>query len=286
MKLIAKLRAYGALVMFSHSIFSLPFAVIAMLWAALGLPHARTIFWILVALLGARNGANAFNRIADVKIDAANPRTAARPLQRGSVKLWEAWALTLVCFALAALAAWMLAPICLLLLPVAVAGFVLYSYAKRVTWLCHFLLGACCGGAPLGAWLAVTGRFSITALLLAGCVCLWVAGFDIIYATQDIAVDCEQGLHSLPARFGKAAAMNVALLCHSAAVGAMLLLYFYAARGGFYLIGVLLCAGLLVWQNIAARININTEFAAYKLNQAMSGVFLVFSLADFFFMWR
>jgi len=183
---LKKLKSYGELVMFSHTLFSLPFALIAMIWAANGLPSGVTIFWILIALAGARNGANALNRIVDKDIDKKNPRTANRHLPKGLVKDYEVWVIVSLCFLIFVFAAYKLNPLCFMLSPVALFLFIIYSYTKRFTWICHIILGITCGGAPVGAWIAVTGNFALTPIILGAIVTLWVAGFDIIYATQDI----------------------------------------------------------------------------------------------------
>ncbi len=161
--ILTRLRRYGELTLFSHTLFSLPFGLLAMIWAADGLPPLKTFFWILLALVGARNGANAFNRIADLALDKKNPRTSGRPLADGRVSMTEAVILTLLCFGLLVLSAAMLNPLCLGLCPLAIGIFLFYSYTKRFTWLCHFVLGAACGGAPLGAWMAVRGMTTSTA---------------------------------------------------------------------------------------------------------------------------
>ena len=279
-----KLGNYSRLVMFSHTIFSLPFGLIAMLWAYGGIPPLRLFALILAALVLARNGANAFNRVADRKIDAKNDRTAARPMQTGDVKLYEAWIIVIVCLGGFALCAWFLNPMCLALLPLAVFIFAFYSYTKRFTWLCHFVLGLACGGAPVGAWVAVTGGLTLTPLALGGAMMFWVAGFDIIYATQDIEFDRREGLHSIPARFGLEGALKIAALSHLAAVFCLLAVSALRPQGILYFAGILAVSCLLIYEHRAIRPSNRRKmtFVVYSMNQIVGVTFFLFALLDFF----
>lgn len=282
--LAGRLRRYGELVLFSHTLFSLPFGLLSMLWAADGLPSLSDFFWILLALVGARNGANAFNRIADLAFDKKNPRTSGRPLADGRVTLAEAVTLTVLCFALLALSASMLGPLCLALSPLAVALFLLYSYSKRFTWLCHFILGLCCGGAPVGAAIAVQGRFSLVPFILGGAVCFWVAGFDILYALQDIDFDRKEGLRSIPARFGVRPALLLSAGCHLLALLLLAALPLFRPAGGFYYFGLLAAALLLLLEHLDVD-PANPDrmrFQSYHINQMVSVVFFLFALLDLF----
>jgi 4-hydroxybenzoate polyprenyltransferase len=197
----AKLWTYGELVMFSHTLFSLPFALIAMFLAAEGLPSFHVFLWSMVALFAGRNGANSLNRWVDASFDAKNPRTKGRHIPSGKVKAREALAIAIACFALFVFAAAQLNRLCLILSPVALLLFIAYSYTKRFTWLCHLVLGITCAGAPVGAWLAVTGSFHYIPILFAVAVTLWIAGFDIIYGTQDFDFDRREDSSPYP-RFG------------------------------------------------------------------------------------
>lgn len=279
-----KLKKYGELVMFSHTVFSLPFGLIAMLWAAGGIPDLRIFLWILVALFGARNGANAFNRIADKDIDIKNERTKDRHLSTGKVKVYEAYGITILCFLLMAFAAYMLNLTCLILLPFAIGIFIFYSYSKRLTWVCHFILGTACGGAPVGAWLAVTGKIELIPLMLGAAVCFWIAGFDIIYATQDIEFDRREGLHSVPARFGLQGALWIARSSHLMCILFLLAIYFIMPRGVFFLIGIIISAILLLIEhyNVSPENKNKMIFASYHINQVLSIVFFMFAMVDFF----
>lgn len=282
---LKRLQSYGKLVMFSHTIFSLPFGLIAMIWAAEGIPSLRTFVYILIALVCARNAANAFNRIADRKIDAKNDRTADRPLPRGKVDLKEAWAITIFCFAALAFCAWQLNMLCLALLPLAIFIFVFYSYTKRFTWLCHFILGLACGGAPVGAWAAVTGSLEFLPFALGGAVCFWVAGFDIIYATQDIEFDRREGLQSIPARFGLNGALWIARFSHAAAIGCLLFIFLLQPVGVLYFLGVAVVAVLLIIEHMSIRPKNRKKmnFVTYNMNQIVSVTFFIFAMLDFIY---
>lgn len=281
---LQKIKTYGNLVMFSHTIFSLPFALISMLIAADGMPQLSVFFWIAVAFLGARTGANAVNRLIDKDIDAKNPRTADRHMPRGLVKSYEVVAITAVSFLLLALAAYMLNPLCLMLLPVAIFLFLLYSYTKRFTWTCHIVLGIISGGAPVGAWIAVTGKFAWLPFVLGAANALWVSGFDIIYGSQDVDFDRKEGLYSIPSVFGVENALLISRLFHAAAVAILVYVYFAADMSWIYLIGLVIVSWLLYKEHtMVSPTNLtNVNIASYSINQLVSIVFLLFSAADIF----
>jgi len=281
---LKKLKSYGELVMFSHTLFSLPFALIAMIWAAGGLPSAATIFWILIALAGARNGANAINRVIDKDIDKKNPRTANRHMPKGLIKDFEVWAIVILCFIIFIFASYMLNPLCFYLSPVALFLFVIYSYTKRFTWICHIILGITCGGAPVGAWLAVTGKLALAPIILGAVVTLWVAGFDIIYATQDIEFDRKLGLFSIPAKFGLSGALYISAFFHFIMILLLISLYFIMHSGFIYLIGIFISAILLTLEhNIVSPTNEKTmKIASYHINQVVSVLIFVFTVLDVF----
>ncbi len=283
---LQKIKTYGNLVMFSHTIFSLPFALISMLIAADGMPHFSVFFWIAVAFLGARTGANAINRLVDKDIDAKNPRTANRHMPRGIVKNYEVVIITTVSFLFLAVASYMLNPLCFMLLPVAIFLFLLYSYTKRFTWACHIVLGVISGGAPVGAWIAVTGSFAWTPFILGAANALWVSGFDIIYGSQDVDFDREEGLYSIPAVFGVKNALLISRLFHSTTVIILVCIYFIANMSWLYLTGVGAVAWLLYKEHtMVSPTNLtNVNIASYNINQLVSIVFLIFSSADILFM--
>lgn len=216
---LSRLRVVLAMIKFEHTLFALPFAFMGMLLAARGWPPWRTVGWIVVAMVGARSAAMGWNRLVDRRIDAANPRTAGRALPAGQVTPAFVAGFVAASAALLVLAAWRLNPLALALSPVALAVLLLYSYTKRFTWASHLVLGLALAGAPLGAWIAVRGDLALPPLLLAGAVLLWVAGFDILYALQDLDFDRRSGLFSLPARFGVRGALWVSALLHAAMLG-------------------------------------------------------------------
>ncbi|SHM59287.1 4-hydroxybenzoate polyprenyltransferase [Caldanaerovirga acetigignens] len=279
-----RLKTYGELVMFSHTLFSLPFSLIAMFWAAGGLPPARVFFWIMVALLGARNGANALNRLVDKDIDAKNPRTAGRHIPRGIVREYEAFLIVIFCFAILVLAAFNLNPLCVKLLPVAIFLFVIYSYTKRFTWLCHVILGLACGGAPVGAWIAVTGKIEWPALVLGAAVMFWVAGFDIIYGCQDVDFDTSYGLHSIPVKFGLRNALKISSVFHAISVGLLFYLYFLMGMGYLYLTGLFVISCFLYAEHkLVSPQNLkHVTIASYDINRIVSVAFFIFSFLDIF----
>ncbi|WP_106769826.1 UbiA-like polyprenyltransferase [Paenibacillus faecalis] len=283
-KLTHKTRMFGELVMFSHTLFSLPFALISMVWAAGGIPAGRVLLWSLIALVAARNGANAFNRLVDWKFDAANPRTAHRHLPRKLLQKSEVAIFVAVNFAVFIFAAGMLNPLCLWLSPVAIALICSYSYTKRFTWLCHLYLGFTIASAPIGAWFAVTGEFAFTPFVLGTIVMLWIGGFDIIYATQDIDFDRDSGLWSVPSVFGLDEGLFIARGLHTIMVLLLFSLYFIMGLGWLYLIGILISSVLLAVEHniIKPSSRKRMKIASYNLNQVISMVILLFTMTDYF----
>ncbi len=277
-----KIKAYAGLVMFSHTLFSIPFGIIAMLIAADGFPPLGQTAWILVALISARTAANALNRLVDKDIDAKNPRTAGRHMPRGAVGTGEVIVLVAVCLVILIVSAFVLGPVCVGLLPVPLFLFFIYSFTKRFTWLCHLILGAACACAPVGAWIAVTGEIGVTSLLLGAAVMFWVAGFDIIYGAQDVVFDREEALHSIPAAFGVKNALIISTGFHLVAAALLIYTGFLAGLGLIYFIGVGLVAALLVYEHaIVSPTNLkNVTIASYSINQIVSTIFLLFSGAD------
>ncbi len=245
--------AYLSLVTFAHTIFALPFALLSAVLAAGGLPPLRTVFWVLVAMVGARSAAMSFNRIVDRDVDARNPRTARREIPAGVVSVAGASLFCAGSAALLVVSAWQLNPLCLALSPVALAVVLGYSFAKRVTWASHLLLGLALALAPVGAWIAVTGRLALVPVLLGLAVVFWVGGFDVIYSLQDEAFDLEAGLRSIPAAFGPRRALLWAALFHAATL-ALLYAVFVAARGGvLFGLGVAAAGLFLVRQHALVR---------------------------------
>jgi 4-hydroxybenzoate polyprenyltransferase len=248
------IRTTLEMIKIEHTLFALPFALLGAVLAARGLPGVRQLLWITVAMVGARSAAMAFNRIADHRYDAANPRTRGRAIPAGLLSLKFAWAFTIVSAALFFVAAAMLNRLTLLLAPVALASVLLYSYTKRFTSLSHLALGWCLAIAPTGAWIAVRGAIdSPVPLLLSLVVLLWTAGFDVLYACQDYDFDRRAGLRSIPARVGICRALLISRLLHAGAFAALVALYVAATPGALALVGVVATGALLVYQHALVR---------------------------------
>ena len=261
-----------------HTLFALPFAFLGAVLAANGLPTVRQILWIIIAMVGARSAAMAFNRVADRNIDARNPRTATRALPAGLLSVGFVWAFTLVSAAVFLFAAAMLNRLTLLLAPVALASVLLYSFTKRWTQFSHLVLGWCLSIAPTGAWIAVRGNIgSAIPLLLSLVVLLWTAGFDVLYACQDYDFDRREGLRSIPARVGISRALWIARALHAGAFLALVWLYILTGLGPLAFAGVLATGALLVYQHRLVRADdlgrLNAAF--FTTNAFVSVILLV-----------
>ena len=251
---VRQVKTVLAMIKFEHTIFALPFAFLGMILAAGGWPSWRIVGWIVVAMVGARSAAMGFNRLVDREIDAANPRTADRALPAGQVSASFVAAFIISSVALFLVAAWRLNPLALALAPGILVVLFGYSYTKRFTAGSHLVLGLALGLAPLGAWIAVTGAFAPTPLVLTGVVLLWVAGFDVLYALQDLEHDRAVGLYSIPARVGETAALWISGLFHLAMLGLLVWLpRLYPGLGPIYWLGVAGCAALLAYQHAIVR---------------------------------
>jgi 4-hydroxybenzoate polyprenyltransferase len=254
---VHQIRTVLEMIKIEHTLFALPFAFLGMLLAAGGWPSWRTVLWIVVAMVGARSAAMAFNRLVDRRIDAANPRTASRALPAGLVTPVAVAAFIAVSAGLLVLAAWRLNPLALALSPLALGILFLYSYTKRFTWAAHLVLGLSLAGAPLGAWIAVRGDVQATPLLLAGVVITWTAGFDILYALQDLDFDRRTGLFSIPARFGVAGALWISGALHALTLTLLALLpRVYPGPpllGAAYWVGWAGCLLLIAYQHWVVR---------------------------------
>lgn len=270
------LRETLSLVRFSHTLFALPFALTGMLLAAHGLPGPATIGWILAAMVGARTAAMSFNRLIDRHFDAANPRTAERALPAGRLTPLYVWGVFGVSLLLLLVAAWQLNPLTLKLAPLAIVILCGYSLTKRFTSWTHLVLGLSLSGAPLGAWIAVRGSVELLPFLLSAAVLFWTAGFDVVYALQDVDFDRRARLHSLPARLGPAAALRLARWSHLMAV------VFLAATGGVarlglpYFLGTALAAGLLAYEHaiVSPEDPIKLQIAFFRVNVAVALILL------------
>jgi 4-hydroxybenzoate polyprenyltransferase len=243
------------MIKFEHTLFALPFAFLGMVLAAEGWPSLSTVFWIVVAMVGARSAAMGWNRLVDREIDAANPRTATRALPAGAVQPAAVALFVAASAALLVLAAWRLNPLALALSPVALAVLFLYSYTKRFTWASHLVLGLALSGAPLGAWIAVRGDVAWTPGILAAAVLLWVAGFDVLYALQDLDFDRSAGLHSIPARFGVAGSLWLSAALHAGTLALLATLpwVYPPGLGPWYAAGWLGGLALVAWQHWVVR---------------------------------
>jgi 4-hydroxybenzoate polyprenyltransferase len=233
-----------------HSVLALPFAFMGAMLAARGWPGGRTAFWILVAMVGARSAAMAFNRLADADIDALNPRTADRSLPRGKVSRRATIIFIIVSSLVFMGAAAQLNLVCLALSPLALAVVLGYSLTKRFTWVTHLILGLGLAISPAAGWLAVRGDLSPAVLVLSGAVLFWVAGFDILYALQDEEFDRQAGLFSLPARVGPTWSRRLAACCHFAAAAGFALTGRLAGLGPIYAGAVIISAVLLLVQHL------------------------------------
>lgn len=283
-KIVHRIKLYGELVMFSHTLFSLPFAVISMIWAADGLPSGRIMLWGLIALVAARNGANAFNRVVDRVFDAQNPRTAHRHLPRMLLGEREVLLFVVVNYAIFIVAAGMLNPLCLILSPVAIFLISSYSYTKRFTYMSHLYLGFTIASAPIGAWFAVTGEFAFLPFILGTVVMLWIAGFDIIYGSQDIEFDREHKLWSVPSIFGLKNGLRIAAGLHSIMVLLLISLIPIQQLGWLYMLGLVISILLLMAEHRIIKPSNRKvmKVASYNLNQVISMTILLFTMADFF----
>jgi 4-hydroxybenzoate polyprenyltransferase len=275
-------RLFASLVKVEHTVFALPFAYIGAFLAIDGVPSGHDLFWITIAMVGARSLAMALNRLIDAGIDARNPRTAGRELPRGALRPWQVLAFSVTSLAVFLVAVFQLAPIVRWLWPIPVAAFVLYPYLKRVHWISHLWLGAVDGLAPVGAWVAITGHFAWEAWALGAAVALWVAGFDLFYALFDLEVDRAQGLHSFPARFGVRATFWGARVCHAATVAFLALAGLGLTVGVLYWLGVVAVAALLLYEHslISPRDRSRLDMAFFTMNGVISVTFFAFVLAD------
>jgi 4-hydroxybenzoate polyprenyltransferase len=254
--LASRLRTYASFVRFSHSVFALPFAFAGALLAlrTVGWQNGpRTLLWVIVAMVGARSAAMGFNRLADARMDALNPRTANRELPRGAMTRTEATAFIVVSSAVFIYAAWQLNPICFALSPVALGIVFWYSLAKRYTTWTQFFLGLAMAVAPVGGWLAAGGRAGSEPWLLAIAIGTWVGGFDVLYACQDLEFDRAHGLRSIPVRFGVPASLAISRAMHVIAILCLVALAAVAPLGPVYLVGVAAVAALLAYEQSLVR---------------------------------
>jgi len=270
------------MIKFEHTIFALPFAFIGALLARKGLPTAWQLTWIALAMIGGRSAAMTFNRIADVRYDWSNPRTRKRALPQGTLSMGFAVVFTIVMSLLFVFAAWQLNWLCFYLSFPMLAILLLYSYTKRFTSLSYAVLGFAVGCAPLAAWLAIDGEFAWPPVFLSGAVMFWVAGFDLIYALQDVEFDRKAKLFSLPSRYGVAPALRVSSVFHGATVILLIETAVITNLGWMAYAGIAAVAGILYWEHRLvtpddlSRINV----AFFNLNGYVSILLLLTFAGD------
>ena len=273
---------FARLVKFEHTVFALPFAYVGAFLAVGGVPSAHDLVWITVAMVAARSLAMGLNRLIDAGLDARNPRTARRELPAGLLSPVHVGLFCAASLAVFLVAVYQLDPLVHWLWPIPVAGFVLYPYLKRYTWLCHLWLGVVDGLAPVGAWVAITGRLPWQAWALGGAVALWVAGFDLFYSLLDLEIDRAQGLASIAVRFGERGAFRAARAFHLGTVALLVAAGLGLDVGVLYWLGIAAVAGLLAYEHSLVRPGdlrrLDTAF--FTMNGVISVAFFLFVLAD------
>jgi 4-hydroxybenzoate polyprenyltransferase len=274
---MSRIATYFSFVRFSHSVFALPFALTGALLAWREQPFSWVqVAWIVVCMVSARSAGMGFNRLVDARFDALNPRTAMRELPRGAMSRGEAAIFVAVSAIVFVFASSRLSPLCLALSPVALAIVFWYSLAKRVTTYTQLFLGLALAVAPVGGWIAAGGRGGVEPWLLGLAIGLWVGGFDILYACQDVDFDRGHGLRSIPARFGIAAAIRLSRLMHGGAIVAMAALWRGAHLPSFYLVGVVIVAVLLFYeQSLVSDSDLSQVKKAFDLNGWVGIVYFV-----------
>jgi 4-hydroxybenzoate polyprenyltransferase len=282
MSAVALPRRFASLVKIEHTVFALPFAYIGALLCRNDIPSAHDLVWITVAMVGARSLAMSVNRLVDAEIDARNPRTATRELPSGLLSRAQVIGFCALALALYLVACFQLEPIVRWLAPIPIVGFVVYPYLKRFTWLSHFWLGAVDGLAPLGGWVAITGRLPWEAWALGAAVAVWIAGFDLFYSLFDREVDLAQGLQSVSARFGVEGAFRGARLLHVATVALLVAVGLGLHLGWLYWLGVAAVALLLAYEHSLVRPGDlrRLDAAFFSVNGVVSVVFFAFVLAE------
>jgi len=279
---LGKIRIFLEMIKFSHTVFALPFAFTGAVLAARGLPTLAQAFWILMAMVGARTAAMGMNRVIDAEIDARNPRTAGRAIPAGLIGRGTVVVFIVLSILLMLYAAHRLNPLCLYFSPVALFFLILYSYCKRFTALAHVVLGVCLAAAPLGAWIAIRGTVELPAVLLGLAVLFWVAGFDILYALQDLEFDRASGLHSIPSRLGVNGSLWTARLFHLAMVALLAGLGVAAGLGAWFLAGFAVCCAMLLYEHWLLRGGdlSRLDAAFFAMNGYISITLFVATLVD------
>lgn len=281
-KTFAKVGIFLEMIKFTHTIFALPFAFTGALLAAGGFPSLRQTIWIILAMVGARTAAMAMNRLIDAEIDARNPRTAVRAIPAGLIGKGLTFIFIIASVALLLFSAYMLNPLCLTLSPIALFFLLLYSYCKRFTSLAHVVLGICLAAAPIGAWVAIRGTIDPPALVLGSVVLFWVAGFDILYALQDLEFDRKAGLHSIPVLLGVKGSLWAARIFHVIMIGLLVTLYNLMALGPIFLSGIVVTTAMLLYEHRLLKDGDLTKLDAafFNMNGYISVAIVLFTAAD------
>lgn len=281
-KTFAKVGIFLEMIKFTHTIFALPFAFTGALLAAGGFPSLRQTVWIILAMVGARTAAMAMNRLIDAEIDARNPRTAVRAIPAGLIGKGMTFIFIIASIALLLFSAYMLGPLCLTLSPIALFFLLLYSYCKRFTSLAHVVLGICLAAAPIGAWVAIRGTIDAPALVLGGVVLFWVAGFDILYALQDLDFDRAAGLHSIPVLLGVNGSLWAARVFHLIMIALLFTLYSLMALGPIFLSGIVVTTAMLLYEHWLLKDGNLTKLDAafFNMNGYISVAIVLFTAAD------
>ncbi len=284
--MFARVKIFLEMIKFHHTVFALPFAFTGAILAAKGLPGASQSFWIIIAMVGARTAAMGFNRLIDAEIDAQNPRTSGRAIPAGLLGKGSVVLFVVIFSMLFVFASFRLNLLCFYLSLPALALLALYSYCKRFTSLSHLVLGACLAAAPLGAWIAVTGSLGVPAILLGVGVLFWVAGFDILYALQDLDFDRSAGLYSIPASLGITSSLRMARLFHLVLPVVLVTICYLLNLGPLFICGILASTIMLAYEHWLLRdADLRMlDNAFFKTNGYISLVIFIFTLGDL--LWR
>ncbi|NUO09305.1 MAG: UbiA family prenyltransferase [Candidatus Brocadia sp.] len=282
--LLKKITSILDLIKFSHTIFSFPFAVMSAFLAAGGMPGLKQLLLILAALITARSAAMSFNRLVDTSYDIHNPRTAYRVELQKKIGTGSVWVFTILCVILFVFCAWLLNRLAFFMSPLAILIIFGYSYTKRFTHFSHFVLGLALGLSPIGAWVGIQGTLTATPFLLGLAVVLWTAGFDIIYACQDLEHDIKSGLYSIPKKLGIKRALILSAVLHLFMIVVLLAVSRYTDLGIMYTIGVCIVAALLVYEHALVKpkdlSKISTAF--FTVNGIISVGLMGITLLDIF----
>ncbi|MBP1994721.1 UbiA-like polyprenyltransferase [Paenibacillus eucommiae] len=284
--MLTKIKIFLEMIKFEHTVFALPFAFMGAILGAVvmtdQLPTWAQIGWVTLAMIGARTAAMSLNRVIDRVIDKKNPRTANRAIPAGLISSKQVYLYILISFALLFLATSNLSALSMKLLPIAVFFLVFYSYTKRFTWACHFVLGVTLGLAPLGAWVAVTGSITPAALIFFLTIVCWSSGFDLIYSCQDADFDRKEGLHSFPGRFGIPVALMTARVLHALTAVGLIALFFMANLSWWYLAGLCIAYLILFYEHtlVSPRDLSKLNVAFFTMNGILSLVVFAFTLID------